>query len=88
MSPPTLRQRKKDDTRRMIAGVASKLFAERGFDAVTVNEIAVAAGVAKMTVFNYFPARRSSSSIATKRRKRCSRSSLPAVAQASRSSIS
>jgi len=55
VSPPTLRQRKKDDTRRMIAGVASTLFAERGFDAVTVNEIAAAAGVAKMTVFNYFP---------------------------------
>jgi len=54
VSTPTLRQRKKDDTRRMIADVATKLFAERGFDAVTVNEIANAAGVAKMTVFNYF----------------------------------
>jgi len=54
VSPPTLRQRKKDDTRRMISVVASGLFAQRGFDAVTVSDIAAAAGVAKMTVFNYF----------------------------------
>jgi AcrR family transcriptional regulator len=54
VTPPTLRQRKKDDTRRMISVVASDLFAQRGFDAVTVSDIAAAAGVAKMTVFNYF----------------------------------
>ena len=54
MNPPTLRQRKKDDTRRMISVVATDLFAQRGFDAVTVSDIAAAAGVAKMTVFNYF----------------------------------
>ncbi|MEO7112608.1 MAG: TetR/AcrR family transcriptional regulator [Polyangiaceae bacterium] len=54
MSLPTLRQRKKDDTRRMISDVARKLFAQHGFDAVTVNDIAAAAGIAKMTVFNYF----------------------------------
>ncbi len=54
MSPPTLRQRKKDDTRRMISEVATDLFSQRGFDAVTVSDIAAAAGVAKMTVFNYF----------------------------------
>lgn len=54
VSPPTLRQRKKDDTRRMLSVVATGLFAQRGFDAVTVSDIAAAAGVAKMTVFNYF----------------------------------
>ncbi len=54
VSPPTLRQRKKDDTRLMISEAARALFTERGFDAVTVSEIASAAGVAKMTVFNYF----------------------------------
>lgn len=54
VSPPTLRQRKKDDTRRMISLTATRLFQKRGFDDVTVAEIAAAAGVAKMTVFNYF----------------------------------
>jgi AcrR family transcriptional regulator len=54
VSTPTLRQKKKDDTRRMISQVATRLFHARGFDDVTVAEIAEAAGVAKMTVFNYF----------------------------------
>ena len=34
---------------------------ERGFDQVSVAEIAAAAEVSKMTVFNYFPTRRWSS---------------------------
>ncbi len=54
MSSTTLRQRKKDETRLMISNVATRLFVARGFDEVTVAEIAEAAGVAKMTVFNYF----------------------------------
>lgn len=52
-----LRERKKEQTRRRIAEVALRLFDERGYDAVTVNEIAEAAGVAKVTLFNYFPAK-------------------------------
>lgn len=39
--------------------MASKLFAERGFDAVTVNEIADAAEIAKATLFTYFPTKES-----------------------------
>src|SRR5690348_17451261 len=50
-----LRERKKQATREQIARVAMKLFAKRGFDAVTVAEVADAAGVSEKTVFNYFP---------------------------------
>ena len=50
-----LRERKKRATRQAISNVATGLFLERGFDEVTVAEIAEAANVAKMTVFNYFP---------------------------------
>lgn len=48
------RERKKQETRQRISDVATALFFERGFEAVTVDEIAVAAKVSKMTVFNYF----------------------------------
>ncbi|OIK02376.1 TetR family transcriptional regulator [Streptomyces sp. MUSC 14] len=50
-----LRERKKRETRQRISDIATGLFAERGFDAVTVAEVARAAGVSAMTVFNYFP---------------------------------
>src|SRR5829696_1284891 len=50
-----LRARKKRVAREAIAATARRLFAERGFDAVTVAEIAVAADVSEKTVFNHFP---------------------------------
>jgi AcrR family transcriptional regulator len=50
-----LRESKKRETRQRISNVATGLFSARGFDAVTVDEIAVAANVSKVTVFNYFP---------------------------------
>src|SRR3954454_15887147 len=52
-----LRERKKQATREQIARVAMELFAKRGFDTVTVAEVADAAGVSEKTVFNYFPAK-------------------------------
>ncbi|PWI42524.1 TetR/AcrR family transcriptional regulator [Streptomyces sp. ICBB 8177] len=50
-----LRDRKKQETRDRLAHVATLMFIERGFEAVTIAEIAEAADVSKMTVTNYFP---------------------------------
>jgi AcrR family transcriptional regulator len=53
--PRGLRERKRIETRQRIADIATIMFAQRGFDAVTVAQIATAADVSKVTVFNYFP---------------------------------
>lgn len=50
-----LRERKKQQTRERLAHVATLLFIEKGFDNVTISDIAEAVGVSKMTVTNYFP---------------------------------
>jgi AcrR family transcriptional regulator len=51
----TLRTRKRLATRQGISDTATRLFLEKGFDAVTIDEIAAAADVGRMTVFNHFP---------------------------------
>jgi AcrR family transcriptional regulator len=48
------RARKKAQTRELIRGVAQELFVERGFDAVTIADIAERSDVAVQTVFNHF----------------------------------
>ncbi|MEV0032866.1 TetR family transcriptional regulator [Nocardia sp. NPDC050793] len=55
MAEQGLRARKKQQTRENISHHATLLFLERGFDKVTIAEVAAAADVAKMTVTNYFP---------------------------------
>ncbi|HEY1745103.1 MAG TPA: TetR/AcrR family transcriptional regulator [Granulicella sp.] len=47
--------RKRLATRQRISDVATRLFIERGFDKVKIEEIAEAADVSRMTVFNHFP---------------------------------
>ena len=52
---PGLRDRKKAATRLTISNVATRLFVERGFENVSVDEVALEASVTRKTVFNYFP---------------------------------
>lgn len=52
--PPGRREQRKAETRLAISNVATGLIIERGFEAVSMNEIAEAAGVSRKTVFNYF----------------------------------
>ncbi|MFC4586015.1 TetR/AcrR family transcriptional regulator [Sphaerisporangium corydalis] len=52
-----LRERKKRQTRQRISDVAIGLFVARGFDNVTIAEVAAAAEVSVNTVYNYFQAK-------------------------------
>jgi AcrR family transcriptional regulator len=54
-SEPGRRQRKKAATRALILETARELFLERGFDAVSVREIANKADLSPATVFSHFP---------------------------------
>ncbi|CAL9520309.1 TetR family transcriptional regulator [Streptomyces sp. Tu 3180] len=57
MSEIGLRERKKRQMYRTVSDTAIRLFLERGFDAVSVAEVAAAAGISKPTLFRYFPAK-------------------------------
>ena len=52
---PTLRERQRSETRRAIQAHAVRLFTDRGYDAVTVSDVAEAVGVSAMTVYRHFP---------------------------------
>ncbi|NUT10611.1 MAG: TetR family transcriptional regulator [Nonomuraea sp.] len=52
-----LRERKKRKTRKHISDVAIGLFVERGFEQVTIAEVAAAAEVSVNTLYNYFPSK-------------------------------
>ncbi|MEV6573668.1 TetR family transcriptional regulator [Streptomyces sp. NPDC051577] len=52
-----LRENKKLRTRHRLAATALELFLERGFDAVSVADVAAAAEVSKPTLFRYFPSK-------------------------------
>ena len=54
MTDEGLRSRKKQQTRRRLEEAAIDLFTARGFDAVTMDDIAGAADVGSRTVFRYF----------------------------------
>ena len=52
-----LRERKKQRMYQSVSDIAIRLFLEKGFDAVSVAEVAAAAEISKPTLFRYFPAK-------------------------------
>jgi len=53
----SIRQQQKDETRAKIFAAATQLFAQNGYHATTIADIAKAAGVAKGTFFVHFPSK-------------------------------
>jgi AcrR family transcriptional regulator len=55
--PPSKREQNREEQRRRIFEAARSLFGSRGFDQVSMAEVAARARVARATVFNYFPSK-------------------------------
>lgn len=51
----SLREQKKQNTRRALADAAVRLFSEHGYDSVTMDDVAAEVGVSRRTAFRYFP---------------------------------
>lgn len=54
---PGLRQRKRVRTKQMVQKEALRLFADKGYDQTTVDDIADAAAMSPRTFFRYFPSK-------------------------------
>ena len=52
--PTPLREQTRSVVRSLLAGTAIDLFAAKGYDSTTLDEVAAAAGVSRRTLFNYF----------------------------------
>lgn len=52
-----LRERKKKKTRELLHETALRLFAQQGFEATTVEQLTLEAGVSRRTFFRYFPSK-------------------------------
>lgn len=52
-----LREQKKLETRRQLIDVAGDLFNRLNFEQVTIDDLAIAAGISRKTFFNYFPSK-------------------------------
>ena len=52
---PSLRERQRLTTKSEIVRIAFKLFTKQGYDEVSIDSIAAAAGISRATFFNYFP---------------------------------
>jgi len=57
--PSPVRERKKRETWRLVHAAALRLMTERGFDAVSIDDIVAAAGISRRTFFNYFAGKES-----------------------------
>jgi AcrR family transcriptional regulator len=57
MPTPTLRERRKEETRRLLEAAAFRLFDLHGFTSASVDQIAAEAGVSRTTFFRYFPSK-------------------------------
>jgi AcrR family transcriptional regulator len=56
-TPPTSRSRAKADRRRALLSAAAKLYAERGFERVSLEELGAAVGISGPAVYRHFPAK-------------------------------